>query len=111
MNLVVRTVRFDGAGVFTCRRCSHEVRFPHPPPEGRSVMLITVDTGATLRVSSARGGIVHECGREHYWWCDDEEVEVDDEDVLVIIRKRGRGLDALTCVRCRGEIRQRVRFA
>lgn len=107
IQVTVRTVRFDGSGIFTCRRCSTELRFPSTKSE---VRLLSFDAG-TVTLVDAWGGVVHACNREHFWWCDSEGIELDDDAVNLkrYGRRSQRSAEYPICVFCGGAARQRIR--
>lgn len=63
--IALHTLRFKSQGNLTCRRCHHRIVFDEP------LWFVVVDDGATLRVATADGLLVHRCGRVMQWVCSD----------------------------------------
>lgn len=98
MRIRLTTVRFNGEGSIDCRKCSRRTGFPD------GAWVIIYDYGATQIVQSAyTKAILHECGREFFWQCDD----CGGEPNITLGAKhfRGRRVRALRCA-CGGEYKQ-----
>lgn len=98
MKIRLDTLRFLGAGYLDCRKCHRRTTFP----DGASLLIF--DYGDRQIVRSANSAaILHECGQDFFWQCDDCGAE---PSITILARHlRGRRRHVLRC-HCGGEYTQ-----
>lgn len=100
MKVRLSTVRFDGAGHLDCRKCQRRTTFPD------GAWLIVYDYGTIQIVRSVHTlSVLHRCGQEFYWQCEDCGMEPDFDPIMRRAYGPGRRQRLFGCA-CGGSFKQ-----
>lgn len=100
MRIRLDTVRFLGNGFIDCRKCFRRSTFP----DGASLLVFDYGTVQVVRSATSKA-VLHQCGQEYVWACDECGVEPLN---LIVFEKylQSRKKHVLRC-RCGGSYVQR----